>query len=72
MYWATHERTGKAAPLVRDPHGKLRVWPEEGGYRYGTARDTDPEGDRYTSHFADCPAAQRWRERIKRGGGTRA
>jgi len=72
VVFAKHERTGKAGPLVRDPHGTFRVWPDDGGYLYGKASDADPEGARYSSHFADCPAAQRWRERIARGGGTKA
>lgn len=72
VLFARHERTGKVAPLVRDDAGTLRVWPHEGTYAYGTARPTDPDGPRYSSHFADCPGSAAWRRRLKAGGGTRA
>jgi hypothetical protein len=61
-----------AVLLERDPNGQLRVWQHEGGYLYGTARPRDPEGARYTSHFADCPASIAWRKRKAAGGGIRA
>jgi hypothetical protein len=64
-----HERTGRSAPIDRDPvpDGPIIVNREACTYRVLTKADrTDPAlGDvaRHTNHFQTCPNAKRWKRR---------
>lgn len=62
-YMLRHERTGKFAPIDRDPSplGNVIV-NEDGTYRLKTKDNPAPEGaPLHTSHFATCPQASRFR-----------
>lgn len=71
VVWKRHERTGKAAPidLYPDPAGnvvlvgddKYRVLGKVELAEIEAGRTPDPE--RFTSHYATCPAASSFRGR---------
>lgn len=53
VVFATHERTGKAAPLERDPEG---VWTIVHPQYFRAGPKVAPD-HRWTNHFANCPGA---------------
>ena len=64
--WALTE-AGKAIPLEVDPRPGGNLLEVEPGSDPPRVRYVDPlldglEGDRWVSHFANCPDAGRWRK----------
>lgn len=59
LVWTEHEKTGKSAPLVRDPDGMFVI--VAGKYRKATDEDDKLHRERYSNHFADCASASSFR-----------
>ena len=61
VVWATNERSGKASPFDATPDlaGKFVI--VNGKARYATPGDDCLQREKYTSHFATCPAADQHR-----------
>ena len=58
VWFLKHEQTGKLAPIevLRHPEGNVCVDLARLTYRV-ISSTTPPQGPRYRSHFASCPAA---------------
>lgn len=63
VVFATHSRTGKAAPLERDPAGR---WTIVHPHYFLASPNVAPE-HRWTSHFATCPGAAGHRQTPTKG-----
>jgi len=60
IYWLKNEKTGKPAPIDKDPapDGSGNIEIEEGK---GIYRVVGKGPGRHTSHFVTCPASGAWR-----------
>ncbi len=71
--WWVRMPSGAIMPLQAEPSasGNIRITGEREGETLAetlTALEAaNYEGDKYTSHYADCPDAQRFRKNKKRG-----
>jgi len=66
IIWTVTERTGKRMPVDAQPSpdGNLVLTPSPHGAPISKVADLlDPDGPRYLSHFATCPAAKGFRHR---------
>lgn len=61
IVWATSERTGKPMPLDATPTANGNMVMIAGKARGYTEEDAKLHRDRYTSHFATCPDADKFR-----------
>ncbi len=59
IVWATHEHTGKAAPIDAEPDDTGNIVMENGEYRLIPVEDQDAHTGRlHLNHFATCPDAK--------------
>lgn len=64
IFWLNHERTGKPAPIDREPvkGGNITIDPKEGTYRIvpKAERELSPNRKLHMNHFVTCPEREQF------------